>query len=48
MLEDQDAAVSALGFDDRFKRMWRFYLAYCEAGFRTRRTDVGQWTLMRA
>jgi cyclopropane-fatty-acyl-phospholipid synthase len=46
--EDQDAAVSALGFDDRFKRMWRFYLAYCEAGFRTRRTDVGQWTLMRA
>ena len=45
--EDQDVAVAALGFDERFKRMWRFYLAYCEAGFRTRRTDVGQWALAR-
>ncbi len=25
--------VAALGFDDAFVRMWRFYLAYCEAGF---------------
>jgi cyclopropane-fatty-acyl-phospholipid synthase len=30
------------GFDDRFRRMWRYYLAYCEAGFRTERTDVIQ------
>jgi cyclopropane-fatty-acyl-phospholipid synthase len=30
------------GFDERFRRMWRFYLAYCEAGFRTERTDVIQ------
>ncbi len=30
------AAVHALGFDERFTRMWRFYLAYCEAGFRQR------------
>ena len=45
--EDQADAVAALGFDERFKRMWRFYLAYCEAGFRTRRTDVGQWVLAR-
>jgi cyclopropane-fatty-acyl-phospholipid synthase len=28
--------VLALGFDDRFVRMWRFYLAYCEGGFRER------------
>jgi cyclopropane-fatty-acyl-phospholipid synthase len=27
--------VRALGFDDTFRRMWEFYLAYCEAGFRT-------------
>jgi cyclopropane-fatty-acyl-phospholipid synthase len=29
------ADVRALGFDDRFIRMWDYYLAYCEAGFRT-------------
>jgi cyclopropane-fatty-acyl-phospholipid synthase len=40
--------VLALGFDQRFLRMWRYYLAYCEAGFRTRRTEVGQWTLEKA
>jgi cyclopropane-fatty-acyl-phospholipid synthase len=28
------AAIHALGFDDRFIRMWEYYLAYCEAGFR--------------
>jgi cyclopropane-fatty-acyl-phospholipid synthase len=39
--------VQALGFDQRFLRMWRYYLAYCEAGFRTRRTEVGQWTLQK-
>lgn len=36
------------GFDERFRRLWRFYLAYCEAGFRSRRTDVIQLTLDRA
>jgi len=34
--------VTRLGFDDRFRRMWRYYLAYCAAGFSTRRTDVLQ------
>jgi len=28
--------VERLGFDDRFRRMWRFYLTYCEAGFESR------------
>ncbi|ESQ80060.1 cyclopropane-fatty-acyl-phospholipid synthase family protein [Asticcacaulis sp. YBE204] len=28
------------GFDAAFRKMWLFYLAYCEAGFRTGRTDV--------
>lgn len=34
--------VGRLGFDERFRRMWRYYLAYCAAGFSTRRTDVLQ------
>lgn len=33
------------GFDERFRRLWRFYLAYCEAGFRTARTNVIQLAL---
>ncbi|MFN0022674.1 MAG: class I SAM-dependent methyltransferase [Parvularculaceae bacterium] len=37
-----------MGFDDRFKKLWRFYLSYCEAGFRARTTDVMQVSLVRA
>lgn len=32
-------------FDDRFHQLWLFYLAYCEAGFRSKRTDVIQMAL---
>jgi cyclopropane-fatty-acyl-phospholipid synthase len=39
--------VSALGFDDTFRRMWEFYLAYCEAGFRAGYLDVAQIGLAR-
>ncbi|MCP3856382.1 MAG: class I SAM-dependent methyltransferase [Actinomycetia bacterium] len=34
--------VKALGLDDRFCRLWRFYLAYCEAGFAERHCTVNQ------
>jgi cyclopropane-fatty-acyl-phospholipid synthase len=34
--------IAPLGFDEKFKQLWRFYLGYCEAGFRTGRTDVIQ------
>ena len=34
--------VAALGLDERFQRLWRFYLAYCEAGFRERHCSVVQ------
>ena len=34
--------VEPLGFDARFKRLWEFYLYYCEAGFRARNIDVRQ------
>jgi cyclopropane-fatty-acyl-phospholipid synthase len=40
--------VRVQGFDDRFMRTWRFYLAYCEAGFRARATDVVQAVLVHA
>ncbi|HQQ09313.1 MAG TPA: class I SAM-dependent methyltransferase, partial [Novosphingobium sp.] len=34
-------------FDDRFTRLWRFYLMYCEGGFRGGGIDVAQVTLVR-
>lgn len=40
--------IIAMGFDDRFKKLWQFYLSYCEAGFRARTTDVMQVSLVRA
>jgi cyclopropane-fatty-acyl-phospholipid synthase len=39
--------VDALGFDARFRRMWDFYLAYCEAGFATGYLDVAQIVMSR-
>ncbi|MDI2128802.1 SAM-dependent methyltransferase [Yinghuangia seranimata] len=41
------AEVTALGFDTTFQRMWEFYLAYCEAGFRSGYLGVSQFTLAR-
>ena len=41
---EQGDAVSALGFDRTFQRMWELYLAYSEAGFRSGYLDVHQWT----
>ena len=43
----REAEVRALGFDDRFMRIWHFYLAYCEAAFLHGNTDVVQFTLRR-
>ncbi|AXT84631.1 SAM-dependent methyltransferase [Aeromicrobium sp. A1-2] len=39
--------INAQGFDETFRRMWEFYLAYCEAGFRTGYLDVFQITMSR-
>ena len=39
--------IRTLGFDERFKKMWRFYLAYCEAGFRAATTNVRQISVTR-
>lgn len=40
-------AIAKLGFDDRFRRKWRYYLAYCEAGFLEGAIDVGVYRLAR-
>jgi len=34
-----------LGFSERFKRMWEFYLAYCETGFLSKSTDVSHFLI---
>ncbi len=36
-----------LGFNDRFKRMWEFYLAYCETGFLSKSTDVSHFLIKK-
>jgi cyclopropane-fatty-acyl-phospholipid synthase len=41
-------AVRAQGFSQKFIRCWRFYLAYCAAGFASETTDVAQYTLIAA
>jgi len=37
--------ISDQGFDQKFKRMWNFYLSYCEAGFKSRNIDLIQFSL---
>ena len=44
---DRWETVAALGFDETFRRMWEFYLAYCEAGFAVGYLDVFQMQLRR-
>lgn len=39
---ENQAKVIALGFDEEFLRMWQYYLAYSEAGFRSGHLDVWQ------
>ena len=45
--DEVDWDLQTHGFDERFVRMWRYYLAYCETGFRFERTDVGQLLLAK-
>ena len=40
--------VAALGFDEPFRRLWRLYLSYCEAGFLAGNIDVVQFELAHA
>ena len=40
-------AIAKLGFDERFRRLWTYYLSYCEAGFLEEVIDVGLFVLAR-
>ena len=44
---DQWPHIHALGFDETFRRMWEFYLAYSEAGFRSNYLGVSQLQITR-
>ena len=44
----QRGEVYRLGFDDHFIRLWEFYLAYCEAGFRERSIGVAHLKFAKA
>ncbi len=37
--------IKKQGFDSTFKRMWEFYLSYCEAGFRSKNIDLIQFSI---
>ena len=39
--------LEQLGYDERFRRLWRLYLCYCEAGFAERRIGVAQALLAK-
>ncbi len=43
----QRGQILQLGFDERFMRIWEFYLAYCEAAFAQANIDVVQYTLQK-
>lgn len=43
--EERWAQISTLGFDQRFYRLWRYYLSYCEGGFKEGAIDVGLFVL---
>jgi len=39
--------IEPMGFDETFRRMWNFYLSYCEAGFDGGRINVGQFAISK-
>jgi len=43
--EQNWSKIAALGFDESFRRLWRMYLCYCEAGFLAGNVDVVQFEL---
>jgi cyclopropane-fatty-acyl-phospholipid synthase len=38
-------AIEQLGFQSSFRRLWEYYLSYCEAGFRIGNLDVGLYVM---
>ncbi len=46
-IEASTDRLEELGYDERFRRLWQFYLCYCEGGFAERRIGVGQTLLAK-
>ena len=44
---DRWSEIQPMGFDEQFRRLWNFYLSYCEAGFSDGRINVGQFQVTR-
>jgi len=44
--EQQTEALERLGYDEKFRRLWRYYLCYCEGGFEEGSIDVGLYQLV--
>ena len=44
---EEKERILSLGYDERFYRMWEFYLAYCEGGFRERQLGLAQLILAK-
>lgn len=45
--DENESAITALGYSEDFKRMWRFYLSYCEGGFAERAIGVSHVVLAK-
>lgn len=45
--EKWECSITHQGFEDSFRRMWNFYLSYCEAGFKNGRINVGHFALAK-
>jgi cyclopropane-fatty-acyl-phospholipid synthase len=44
---ENEASIAALGYSESFRRMWNFYLCYCQAGFEEHLTGVSQLVYAR-
>ena len=40
--------IKSLGFSESFKRLWNYYLGYCEGGFKSGNINVGQFLIKKA
>jgi cyclopropane-fatty-acyl-phospholipid synthase len=45
--DENHSAVTALGYSEKFIKLWRFYLSYCIAGFEAGSIDVAHYTLVK-
>jgi cyclopropane-fatty-acyl-phospholipid synthase len=48
LVDDHQSEIETLGFDERFLRLWRLYLSYCEAAFIERHVSDVQFVLAKA